>query len=216
MGKYTPKLPKAVIEYEVRDKNGKLIEKGKFPAKSWVGNIVGLLSAIISMWSSVGTYSYGTYSSRADLTDVSGNARGIALAIGGTGGNPTLGGYAPAGETTAGIVLGSSDTPVSISQYSLGALIPHGTGSGQLQYGATTVETLIKNTTWLFRIVRTFSNGSGASVTVREIGLYVRLGMTSSPYYYSCMLARDVPPSPISVPNGSTLTVRYIISHSLS
>jgi hypothetical protein len=212
MGKYTPKLPKAVIEYEVRDKNGKLIEKGKFPAKSWVGNIVGLLSALISLWggASSGWYAINT---RSDITDTGGTARSIAL---GSNTGATLGGCAPAGDTSAGIVLGSSDTPVSLGQYSLGALITHGTGSGQLTYGATNVETLTKNTTWLFRIVRTFTNNSGASVTVREIGLYVRFGMLSSPGYYSCMLARDVPTSPISVPNGSTLTVRYIISHSLS
>jgi hypothetical protein len=212
MGKYTPKLPKAVIEYEVRDKNGKLIEKGKFPAKSWVGNIVGLLSAIISTWTSAGS-GYYVVNTRSDLTDIGGTARGVYL---GSGSTATLGGCAQAGDTTGGIVVGSSDTPVSLSQYSLGALIPHGTGSGQLTYGATNVESLSKDTTWLFRIVRTFSNNSGASVTVKEIGLYVRLGMGSSPYYYSCMLARDVPTSPISVPNGSTLTIRYIISHSLS
>jgi hypothetical protein len=212
MGKYTPKLPKAVIEYEVRDKNGKLIEKGKFPAKSWVGNIVGLLSAILSTWASTG--SYYAVSTRSDLTDTSGTARNTMLGAG--PGTVTLGGCAPAGDTSAGIVVGSSDTPVSLSQYSLGALITHGTGSGQLSYGPTSVESLSKDTAWFFRIVRTFSNSSGASVTVREIGLYVRLGMSSSPYYYSCMLARDVPTSPISVPNGSTLTVRYIISHSLS
>jgi hypothetical protein len=214
MGKYTPKLPKAVIEYEVRDKNGKLIENGKFPAKSWVGNIVGLLSAIISIWMGAVNTCYATYASRTDLTDTAGTARGISIGCSASA-TPTLGGCAPAGDTTAGIVVGSSDTPVSLSQYSLGALIPHGTGSGQLTYGATNVETLSKNTTWLFRIVRTFSNSSGASVTVREIGLYVRLGMSSSPNYYSCMLARDVPTSAISIPNGSTLTVRYIISHSL-
>jgi hypothetical protein len=98
----------------------------------------------------------------------------------------------------------------------LGALIGHGTGSGQLSYGATVVESLTKNSVWYFRIIRTFTNNSGATVTVREVGLYVRLGLATSPYYYSCMLARDVPTPPITVPNGSTLTLRYIISHSLS
>jgi hypothetical protein len=214
MGKYTPKLPKAVIEYEVRDKNGKLIEKGKFPAKSWVGNIVGLLSSIISAWSSVPNANCATGQLRTDLTDTGGTARGVMIGAGGA--SQAVGGCASSGDTSAGIVLGSSDTPVSLSQYSLGALISHGTGSGQLSYGATNVETLSKDTTWFFRIVRTFTNSSGASVTVREIGLYVRLGIGASPYYFPCMLARDVPTSAISVPNGSTLTLRYIISHSLS
>jgi hypothetical protein len=212
MGKYTPKLPKAVIEFEVRDKNGKLLQKGKFPAKSWVGNIIGLISAIISTWSS--TVSGGELTTRTDLIDTIGTARSTQLGANITG--ITLGGCAPAGEATAGIVVGSADTPVAIGQYALVTLIGHGTGSGQLQYGASTVEPMVKNSTWYFRVVRTFTNGSGATVTVREIGLYVRLGYISSPYYYSCMLARDVPASAINVPAGSTLTLRYIISHSLS
>jgi hypothetical protein len=208
MGKYTPKLPKAVIEYEVRDKNGKLIDKGKFPAKSWVGNIVGLLSAIFSSWASSST-GYSA-SSRADLIDTSGTARSLGFGAVGTG--RTFGACAPAGETTAGIVVGASDTPVSIGQYALISQIGHGTGSGQLQYQASTVDPLSKNATWFFRIIRTFTNGSGATVTIREIGLYVKLGTNGE----TCMFARDVPTSPINVPNGSTLTVRYIISHSLS
>jgi hypothetical protein len=208
MGKYTPKLPKAVIEFEVRDKNGKLIEKGKFPAKSWVGNIIGLLSAILSTWGASSSAYY--VPTRTDLIDTSGTARSMAL--GAISSNCPLGGCASAGETGAGIVVGSSDTPVSIGQYALISQIGHGTGSGQLQYGATTVETISKNSTWLFRVIRAFSNSSGSTVTVREIGLYAKLGSAGQ----TCMLARDVPASPINVPAGSTLTVRYIISHSLS
>ena len=212
MEKYTPKMPKAVVEFEVRDKNGKLIQKGKFPAKSWVGNIVGLLSAILSTW---GTTSAGLYAlfTRSDLLDTSGASKNMGLA---SSAQVALGGCAPVGETTAGIVVGSSDTPVSIGQYVLVSPIGHGTGSGQLSYGATSVETMVKNASWYFRIIRTFTNGSGATVTVKEIGLYVRLGNNASPYYYSCMLARDVPASAINVPAGSTLTLRYIISHSLA
>jgi hypothetical protein len=208
MGKYTPKLPKAVIEFEVRDKDGKLIQKGKFPAKSWVGNVVGLLSAILSTWGSVSS-NWAVFT-RSDLIDTSGTSRNMGLAA--TGGGTTLGGCAPSGDVSGGIVVGSADTPVSIGQYMLVSLIGHGTGSGQLQYGMTTVETITKNSIWLFRVIRTFSNSSGSTVTVREIGLYVRLASGGQ----SVMLARDVPASPINVPAGSTLTVRYIISHSLS
>jgi hypothetical protein len=211
MGKYTPKLPKAVVEFEVRDKDGKLLQKGKFPAKSWVGNIIGLLSGIFSVWATGS--SGGVIFSRTDLLDTSGASKAVGL---GSGSTPTFGGCGPAGDTSAGIVVGSSDASVSIGQYVLGTLIGHGTGSGQLQYGATTVEALSKNATWQFRIIRVFTNGSGATVTVREIGLYAKLGQSASPYTYSCMFARDVPASPISVPAGSTLTLRYIISHSLT
>jgi hypothetical protein len=208
MGKYTPKLPKAVIEYEVRDKNGKLIEKGKFPAKSWVGNIIRLLNALWKTWVSVTTtqskYIYYTPSVLLDTTNTS---RALGLFSDASG---TYGGIAPAGDTSAGILVGTSDTPVSLAQYNLLGLISHGTGSGQLSYGATVVEDLTIETTYYFRIIRTFTNNSGASITVREIGLFLK------PHVQSFMFARDVPTSPITIPSGSTLTVRYIISHSLS
>jgi hypothetical protein len=212
LGKYTPKLPKAVIEYEIRDKNGKLLSKGKFPAKSWVGNVIALLSSLISYWGGGTSGSY--FIGRSDVIDTGGSARSLVLGAGSAAVN--LGGAAPSGESTAGIVVGTSDTPVTLSQYNLQAPISHGTGAGQLSYGATTVEPLVKDTTWYFRVIRTFTNNSGASITVREIGLFVRLGMGGSPYNFNCMLARDVLTSPITVPNGSTLTVRYIISQSLS
>jgi hypothetical protein len=212
LGKYTPKLPKAVIEYEVRDKNGKLLSKGKFPAKSWVGNIIALLSCIISTWAQ--TTSNYSASSRSDLIDTSNSAR--SLLLGGGTSTSVVGGNAPAGTADSGIVVGTSDTPVSLGQYNLQSPIAHGTGSGQLSYGAITVESLVKDTAWYFRVIRTFTNNSGASITVKEIGLFVRFGMFGGPNYFSCMLARDVPSTPITIPSGSTLTVRYIISHSLS
>jgi hypothetical protein len=212
LGKYTPKLPKAVIEYEIRDKNGKLLSKGKLPAKSWVGNVIGILSGMISLWSGGSGGSY--FTSRSDLVDTSGAARPFTL--GSYTSSVTLGGCAPAGEATAGIVLGTSDTPVTLSQYNLQAPISHGTGSGQLSYGATTVESLVKNTTWYFRVIRTFTNNSGASITVKEMGLIVRLGYGAGSFYFNAMLARDVLSTPVTIPNGSTLTVRYIISQSLS
>jgi hypothetical protein len=208
MGKYTPKLPKAVIEYEVKDKNGKLIEKGKFPSKSWVGNLIRLLNMLWDTWASVtSTGSVYYYYTKTLYVDTSGSARMLGIISGATG---SFGGEAPAGDTSAGILVGTSDTPVSLGQYNLLGLIPHGTGSGQLSYGATVVEDLTIDTTYFFRIIRTFTNNSGASITVREIGLFLK---TVSPGF---MFARDVPPSPITVPAGSTLTIRYIISQSLS
>jgi len=204
-----PKLPKLWIEYEVKSKDGKLLSKGKLKSQSWVGNIVALISCMFDLWSATsgGT---ATSASRADMKDVGGTARGFRY--GGAAAGNQFGGRAPAGDTSAGIVVGSSDIPVSLDQYSLQALIPHGTGSGQLQYSAVDVQTLIKGTNvWTLRIVRTFTNASGGSVTVRELGLYLRAGDGGT----TIMLARDVPASPISIPDGSTLTLRYIITHSL-
>jgi hypothetical protein len=206
MGKYTPKLPKAVVEFEVRNKDGKLIQKGKFPAKSWVGNIIRLLNALWNIWAGTTYMSTYVYNTPTVLLDTSNTARVLSFA----GASGTYGGEAPAGDTSAGILVGTSDTPVSLAQTNLLGLIANGTGAGQLSYGATVVEDLTIDTTYYFKIIRTFTNNSGASITVREIGLFLK------PREWSFMFARDVPTSPITIPNGSTLTLRYIISHSLS
>ena len=207
MGKYTPKLPTAVIEFEVKNENGKTLQKGKFAAKSWVGRIIEVLHSLISAWStSVSTYACVC---SQDVKCASGN--NVALAIY-SGSNIIGGGCAPAGADYGGIVVGTSDTPVSLDQYALQAKISHGTGSGQLSYGATTVESITTGTTWMFRVLRTFTNNSGSSITIKELGLFVAARNTND----SFMLCRDVPTSAITVPNGSTLTLRYIISYSLS
>jgi hypothetical protein len=207
MGK--PKLPKLWIEYEVKDKDGKLLDKGKIKSQSWVGNIIALISCLFNIWGT-GVSSYVSTASRSDLIDTSNTARPLRIAV--SSATIAMGGNAPAGETTAGIVVGSSNTPVAIDQYSLQALIAHGTGAGQLQYGATTVDPIVKTaTTWTLRIIRTFTNGSGATVTVYELGLYLKVCFDGQ----TIMLARDVPATPITVPDASTLTLRYIISHTV-
>jgi hypothetical protein len=207
MGKYTPKLPKAVVEFEVRDKDGKLIQKGRFPAKSWVGNMIRLLNALWKTWAQYGGTASPYVTTPSVLLDTSNTARSLMIVPGASG---YYGGAASAGDTSAGILVGTSDTPVSLAQFNLQQLIAHGTGAGQLSYGATTVEDLTTDTTYFFRIIRTFTNNSGATITVRELGLFLK------PQQQSFMFARDVPASPINVPNGSTLTLRYIISQSLS
>jgi len=202
------KMPSMYIEYEVKDKNGKIIQKGKKKGHSWVGNIIGLLSSLTNR-TTINTCSTSVGFGSADLVDVNGTAVGVVKGAGVNAGS---------GESNYGIVIGQSDAPVALSQYNLLAKISHGTSSGQMLYNASTAEAMVKDTTWYFRVIRTFSNNSGASIVVKEIGLvYNFLAATSSATtYYNVLLARDVIPSGITVPNGSTLTLRYIISYSLS
>ncbi|MEM1563004.1 MAG: hypothetical protein QXV75_08495 [Candidatus Bathyarchaeia archaeon] len=211
MGKL--KLPSLWIEYEVKSRDGKVLDKGKVESQTWVGNIVALISSLLAHWGITSQTNLYYLRTRADILDTTDTARDTMLPV---YTNSPVGGAAPAGNTDAGILVGSSDAPVTINQYNLINLITHGSGQGQLQYGETTVDPLVKGSTWTLRIIRTFTNASGATVTVKEFGLFIRLGTRDSPYTYSAMLARDVPPSPVNVPNGSTLTLRYIISHSIS
>jgi hypothetical protein len=208
------KMPKAEIEFEVRDKDGKLVRKGKMPANSWVGNIIGLLSSLTKgATSATSTTSIYPVITRADLKDVAGAAKGLFMI--GAVGNTIYGGEAPSGSASFGIKIGTNDLAVTLSQVDLQASIAHGTGAGQMLYGATTVESLVTNASWYFRVIRTFTNNSGGTVTVREMGMFLHYSASGVPSNYY-MLARDVLPSPINVANGQTLTLRYIVSHSLA
>jgi hypothetical protein len=120
---------------------------------------------------------------------------------------------ATASSDAYGVRVGSGSTSPTPSDYNLATLISNGSGSGQLQYGATTVEAVtINGQTTSFRVIRTFSNSSGSTVTVREIGLSAKILVSTAPSFDYVLIARDVLGSAVDVPNGSTLTVRYILS----
>jgi len=196
---------KTEIEIEVRDKNGKLIEYKRFPSHSWVKNFLAALRGLFA-----GGLTYEVDQIR-DLDGVphsypamSSTYLRILVAVGG------------AGQDNKGILFGTGDTPVTPDDYDLASRILEGTGSNQMNYGNTTLEEITAITNgYQFRIVRTATNNSGASITVKEIGLAANYAHKSDGEVYF-LLARDVLPSAITVSNGSTLTVRYIISFTVS
>jgi len=94
---------------------------------------------------------------------------------------------APSGNTSYGIVVGSGasagSTPSPSAPY-LKAQIPQGTSSGQIEYGAVSVSSVSQSgQTTSFTISRSFTNVSGATLTVTEIGIIVyvlnRMGYVS-------------------------------------
>jgi len=112
----------------------------------------------------------------------------------------------PVGATAWGPVVGTGTTPVAITQTALTTQIGHGVGAGQLQYGAVSVglpQTL--GSTRQFTIARTFTNNSGADITVNEVGLYSRDLLNL--WYY--MLERTL--LTFTIPNGESKTVTYTI-----
>ena len=194
----------AYCEIEVRDASGKLLTFRKFKAKSWLPQFLGLIKGQFML-----PYG-GTNSGNAPVTDTSGSVR--LYPIGGAEAyNGGLCLYAGDGVGDYGLVVGSSDNPNTVNTYTMGAIIPHGNASGQLYYGATTMENPQNPTgtnNWFFRIIRTFTNNSGGSITVKEIGLIVKtLDSGGTTRYF--LIARDVI-SPVTVPAGATLTIRYI------
>jgi hypothetical protein len=115
----------------------------------------------------------------------------------------------PAGNTNYGIVAGTGTNAVTMTDYALQTLIAHGTGSGQLSYGAVSFGSpTTSGKTRYFEFQRALTNSSGNTITVNEIGVYIY--PTSQSYYY--MFLRDVLPSGVQVDNGQVLTIKYRVS----
>jgi len=125
------------------------------------------------------------------------------------------------GETARGIVIGTSATAFSVSQYNMQGLIAHGTGSGQMSYGSmlTPADPTFATPNITINISRNISNNSGASIIVREIGLkgypaYVQASCTfNGTYSVACaeiLYLRDVI-TDTAIGIGQVLNVTYIL-----
>jgi len=194
---------KAKIKFTIYDSNGKIIKEWEEPSKS------------LTYWYAIFQYnmwSQGTFS-MLDTSDTS-----ITPNMGSPG---VISVNAGSGISTYGIVVGSGNT-ANVSQknmmYSMIALIPNGTASGQLTYQAVSFGTPSESgNTSSWTLSRNFINQSGGTITVSEVGIiaYVSgfnmLNSVSSalvnPDYF--LFAYDIPSSPISLANGQTLNITY-------
>jgi hypothetical protein len=195
MGKPNLKL---MLELEVRDKNGKLLEKRSRTCHSFLKNFAWFVYAFFAATNVTRTNTGGGsatfYGSRA-----------VTI----TGENSPMKCNAASADDSFGIQVGSGTTPVSRDDYALATKISHGTAAGQLAYGTMTIETV--NGTppeSQFRIIRTFSNSTADAITVYEIGLAISNRWADVETKF--LIARDVLSAPVTVPAGATLTIRYI------
>lgn len=109
-----------------------------------------------------------------------------------------------------GIVVGTGTTAESNIDHNLATQIAHGSGAGQLDYGAHgfTAPAVVGSNVDMI-VSRTFLNSSGAEISITEIGIYCHSESSATAWYF-CLL-RDVLTSAIPVPNGQTATVQYTI-----
>jgi len=188
------------IEITVHDKDGNLIKKFKQPMHTFVDNAGAIIMCAFAMGCDA--------AAGFTVLNVLGDTKNIAYEDQTSAGDYCV--TAGAGVDTHGIVVGTSDASWTWSQYCLQAQITHGTGSGQLSYGATT-RSFSANSGQPAKctIQRSFDNNSGGDITVREIGWQlVAKDISGNPVNF--MIARDVITA-TTVPNGGRLTVTYNI-----
>ena len=177
------------VEYKVSlldVKSGKVLMEGKWiPSKSFVKNFMAFLFA---------NFKCGEVSA----TDINGNAITFKVSTGYHDQTATAiianGG---AGDSNRGIVVGKGSTPVTNNDYALEEQCVHGEGADQLLHSATSWSGLAEEDGYIVATAeRVFTNNSGATITLNEIGMYVLewRGGYASPYEEvgTVMILRDV------------------------
>ena len=119
-----------------------------------------------------------------------------------------------AGAETSGIQVGTGTTAPTIDDYVMETLIAHGSSASQLQYAACTVGSASSDASdATFRATRVFTNASGGSITVEEIGIVMLINYDQGSGAYA-LIVRDVTGG-IAVANTQSLTLNYDFTTSL-
>jgi len=199
-----------ILELTVKDKDGRVTDRRTMRGKSFLRQFLELLFIQMS-----GTYTYGSsypyHQPVMYVKDINGYLRPVAASIYYHG--DIFDADAGVGSTGYGIVAGAGTTPPNIDDYNLESMIGHGSGAGQMGYGAMTFGLPTSDpTTSHFTLTRDFSNSSGVTITVNEVGVRVKANALKYNQNWDTayfLIIRDVISGGINVPNGQTLTVNY-------
>jgi hypothetical protein len=188
---------KVYVQAVIKDKNGKITQvTRKRLCHSYVHPFIYVLGGLMN----VGTVT---------IVDTGGTSRAV-VCLGSTTIVSFLYAVAGAGDIAKGIVVGTDNTPVAITDTKLGTIILNGTTSTKLSYGASSVGgPTIAGSTANFILARTFTNSSGANITVNEVALYAQCQIAAGTYVYICL---DRTLLTFTINNGSSGTLTYTIS----
>jgi hypothetical protein len=194
----------------VRDSEGKIIGVHRQRSHSPTANFIALFLPL----------SYFTSNNTsAMITNASGTNYSFSVALGSNGisipyPNTNSVGNSPSYFLMIQVGSGSRSNPYSA--YSLAAPIANGSGAGQLTYGSATlpISITINGNIAYFYIIQTYNNISGGTVTITEVGIiaYLTLANYFNTNVYkigNTLIWYDVLSSPISVPNGGSVTIYY-------
>jgi hypothetical protein len=215
-------VPEQFMEIMVHDADGKLIDHRGGRAHSWTRNAYNLLfmeMAGSTNYTPFNVYAAGGLAYKDQLGNLKSSSQSSIYGMYTDGvdayesADSSKSGYRGASNSNAnGILVGSSDAAENFDDYILAAKIVSGTAAGQLSYAMQEVHVRSYDSgakVFQNELKRFFNNNSGGNVSVSEIGLSGYIGQSSTGYYV--LMARDVLPSPVTVPNGGQLTVIYLI-----
>ena len=146
----------ARIKNEVFDKDGKLIYRKEGEMKTFLKNWI------------IATNCFYSLSNTPAVIDTAGNSFNLnkSYAVNWVG---------SVGDTTWGIVVGTSNQAVAIADNTLITKILEGTTSGKMTHAVTTLgSVIVSGSTAYFLLGRNFYNGSPASITIEEVGIIVK------------------------------------------
>jgi len=221
---YMPKDIKGDIEYKksfiatltiiVRDKDGKVIKRYKQKSHSPTANFIGLMLPL-TWYKETGnswTFTNTSNSEYSYAPTITGNGGGIIYPNSGYNNNDYI----------VNILVGSGSQSNSYNAYNLNAPISNGSGTGQLIYSTLSTPTniTINGNEAYFIISQSYTNQSGATITISEVGIILNL-ITEAASSYSpststvvgnTLVWYDVLSSPISVGNGQNVVIYYTFS----
>lgn len=192
---------------EVRDRNGVLLQRMEQRSESFVQNFAVLMSSA----EQEGAITNG-------LTDAGTNTIAATTTSTKTSATPTggwLGTVATAGAMTLGMAVGTGTSAPTTSDGILTTPIANGNGAGQLAYGAETYtnpSSTSGTTTWVD--ARLFTNNSGGTIGITEVGLFGAIQSASSGTG-PVMILHDKLPSTVNLLNTTSTTGSYTFSTSV-
>ena len=118
------------------------------------------------------------------------------------------------------LIVGTDNSPVAIDDFGLGSRVQKGSGADQMSHTDTQISAQTTNKpSSRFTLSRSYTNNSGASIEINEIGIATRqLGHfnDSNELYTTSLIARDVLGSSVTVADTKTLTVQYEVITNLN
>jgi hypothetical protein len=213
---------KGFIEIEVRDREGRVIQRGRHEMKSFTNNFLKVIEGFFNAYGNYPPVYEAVPASKATVVAPDGTSKDVWTEV--YSHSHRCGGVAMAtraggGVDSYGIVVGSGTAPFNLNNYVLTTKITHGTGAGQLNYDPMSLDDLGLDTSvsppvYRVRLVRGFKNLTTSPITITEVGVIARAYWKYSGAVINdvmFLIARDVLPTSYTVPAGGSATVAVVI-----